>query len=221
MNKIQNLSLASLIIFLAGCAQSGVQTADYQIDPSDFVDQDLVAAIAESELSQSEIDGLLLMREEEKLARDIYTVLGQKWNLPIFANIAESEQTHTDAVAVLLDRYQLSDPVVSDEVGVFSSSVLGQIYDDLLAKGEKSLKDALMVGATVEDLDINDLTKLLSETDNQDIKIVYNNLMKGSRNHLRAFTKQIERAGGTYAPAYISVEAYEAIISAPQERGRL
>ena len=57
--------------------------------------------------------------------------------------------------------------------------------------------DALIVGATVEDLDIKDLIDLLNKTDNPDIILVYNNLNKGSRNHLRAFIAQIESLGAS------------------------
>lgn len=49
------------------------------------------------------------MREEEKLARDVYLTFGEKWGLTLFTNIAKSEQTHTDAVKTLLDRYEIKD----------------------------------------------------------------------------------------------------------------
>lgn len=195
---------------------------EYIIDQSDFLNgTELIDDIPESKLSEEEIAGLILMREEEKLARDVYTNLGEKWGSNIFTNIAESEQTHTDAVKELLDRYGLDDPVRDDSVGVFTSPRLGELYDALIAQGSSSLLDALIVGATVEDLDINDLNELLEETDNSDIIIVYNNLNKGSRNHLRAFVGQIKRLDGAYSPQYISQEEYVQIISSEQERGSI
>lgn len=196
-------------------------TVDYVIDESDFVNaQLLIENISESDLSLYEINGLILMREEEKLARDVYLVLYDKWNLKIFYNIANSEQTHTDSIKFLLDRYEIKDPVVIDDIGVFTSDELSNLYGDLIEKGSQSLLDALIVGATVEDLDINDLDNLLN-TDNEDIKITYKNLQKGSRNHLRAYVRQIIRNGGSYSPVYISQENYESIISSSQERGAI
>ena len=195
---------------------------EYIIDDSDFVDgQDLIENIPSSELTEAEIAGLIQMREEEKLARDVYSFLGQKWNLQILSNIAESEQTHTNSVKVLLDRYVIEDPVKDDTVGVFTSQVMTDLYTNLVKQGEASALGALIVGATIEDLDIYDLTELLLETDNSDIITVYNNLQKGSRNHLRAFISQIDSNGGSYSPQYISEEEFNSIISTEQEKGQV
>lgn len=141
--------------------------------------------------------------------------------LRIFTNIASSEQTHTDSIKTLIDRYGLADPVTDDTVGVFSLAEMQELYDDLVAKGSKSTSDALSVGALIEDLDIYDLDVAMAGTDESDIKTVYANLQKGSRNHMRAFVRNIERQGGAYVPEYISEEDYQSIISSSQERGRI
>lgn len=153
------------------------------------------------------------MREEEKLARDVYQYLYTKWQMPIFNNIAQSEQVHTDAVKNLLERYNINDPVKDDSAGVFTSTEMQDLYNKLTSIGTKSSSDALKVGATIEDLDIKDLTKFLKSTDNEDIKTVYQNLMKGSRNHLRAFDKNIKLNGENYIPQYITIEEYNSIIN--------
>jgi hypothetical protein len=204
--------------------ESGEGEDVYVVDSSDMLGSDVVPQnplVAPAELSQDEIRGLLLMREEEKLARDVYEALGAKWGLAIFSNIAESEQTHTDAVAGLLQLYGLDDPVVTDTRGAFEDQNLQSLYDSLLQKGEASLMDALIVGATVEDLDIHDLERLMEQTSNEDILAVYRNLQKGSRNHLRAYYKQITSRGGEYQPVYISQEMFASIVNSPQEKGRL
>lgn len=170
-------------------------------------------------LSEAEVNGLLLMREEEKLARDVYQTLYDTWNLPIFANIAQSEQTHTEAVRDLLEKYGLTDPATNDTVGSFTNEALQKLYTELVTQGETSEVAALKVGATIEDLDIKDLQDHLSLTDNQDIKLVYENLARGSRNHLRSFTKQLEMRGETYEAQYISEADYQAILNSSQETG--
>ncbi len=174
-----------------------------------------------TELTQEEINGLLLMVEEEKLARDVYLDLYDKWQLPIFKNIAASEQTHTDAVMRLIDAYGVEDSAISSERGIFVNAELGELYANLVTQGSELLLSALIVGATVEDLDIKDLNELLAQTANEDIILVYGNLRKGSRNHMRAFNKQIANNDGSYEAQYISVEELNEIISSENERGPL
>ncbi|MEW6335814.1 MAG: DUF2202 domain-containing protein [Acidobacteriota bacterium] len=176
-------------------------------------------AIPVGTLTQAEQAGLLFTREEEKLARDVYMALFETWQLPVFAQIAASEQRHMDAVKVLLDRYSIPDPVGANGPGVFTDARLAALYTQLVAKGRVSQAEALQVGATIEDLDIADIVKLIEATQLADLDLVYGNLARGSRNHLRAFVGAITAAGGTYTPQYLGAEDYAAIIAAPMERG--
>ena len=152
------------------------------------------------------------MREEEKLARDVYLTLGDEWTFPIFQNTARSEQTHMDSVKTLLGRYGLDDPAANNEVGVFTNPDLQALYDQLVEQGSQSLGDALKVGAAIEEIDILDLEEYLAQTDRADIQRVYENLLRGSRSHLRAFTSTLEaQTGEIYQPQYLTQEEYDAI----------
>jgi len=170
-------------------------------------------------LNADELNSLQLMREEEKLARDVYTTLYAKWKVNVFTNISSSEQQHTDAVLTLINKYNLSDPVVSSVVGVFSDPELQNLYNQLVAQGNLSVLDAYKVGATIEDLDIFDLEEALSKSDNQDIKYTFDLLTMGSRNHMRSFYGQIVGLGGTYSAQFITQAELEAIVSSPREKG--
>ena len=143
------------------------------------------------DLSSQERDALIYMRLEEKLARDVYLTLGKTYKQKMFVNIPESEQRHMDAVKALLDKYKIADPVIDNEIGSFTNAEFKKLYDDLVAKGQTSLKDAMLVGKEIEEMDIKDLNERLEQTDNPDIKSVYENLKRGSENHLRAFTKHL------------------------------
>ncbi len=178
-----------------------------------------VTALPVESLSTAERESLVFMREEEKLARDVYDTLYEKWGLNIFSNIAQSEQTHTEAVRDLLVKYNIADPVTDDTVGVFTNTDLQALYDTLVAQGFESELEALKVGALIEDMDIYDLQKSQSEIDNADIALVYGNLERGSRNHLRAFMSQIESRGGTYEAQYITQEQFDEIKNSETERG--
>lgn len=177
----------------------------------------LIAGIPAADVSEEELAGLLLMREEEKLARDVYAALYEVWNIPIFQSISRSEAQHMESMKLILDRYEIADPVGTDEPGVFEDEVLQGLYDELVEKGSGSLAAALTVGATIEDLDIADLERLIGESDNDDIRVVYQNLMKGSRNHIRSFVSQLERLGEEYAATYVSPEYLERTLSISRE----
>ncbi len=170
-------------------------------------------------ISSAEKAGLLKMREEEKLARDVYKFLGDTWSLRVFNNIVRAEQQHMTIVKVVLDKYKIADPVQDNTPGAFTDPEMNELYTSLIAKGKKSLIDALQVGMTIEDLDIKDLYEELEKTDNTDIKIVYQNLVKGSRNHMRAFMGQLSLNKGTYQAKYLSQKQIDAIVSSPVERG--
>lgn len=141
------------------------------------------------ELSQEERDGLIHMRIEEKLARDVYMVMGDLWNHKVFLNIQQSEQRHMDAMKRLLDKYSVPDPLTTDSVGVFPDPQFQQLYDNYILQGSQSLNEALLVGKAIEELDIADLTFQLTFVDNPDIIRVYQNLKTASENHLAAFLR--------------------------------
>ncbi|MDP5052489.1 MAG: DUF2202 domain-containing protein [Congregibacter sp.] len=181
---------------------------------------DALSELSLGELSDNEREGLLLMREEEKLAGDVYRYLFNLHDLQIFSNIASSEDTHTAAVKQLLDRYLLVDPAQGNADGVFTNIDLQMLYDSLSARGTPSLLDGLYVGVLIEELDIVDLTRLLAELDdNPDITLVYESLQKGSRNHLRAFYRQLLDNDGSYTPEYLSQEEFNEIVNSEVERG--
>jgi len=131
------------------------------------------------------------MREEEKLARDVYLTLGPLWNAPIFSNIAQSESRHMAAVKQLILTYGLTDPVGDNPVGAFTNPVFTQLYGELVAAGSASVADAYQVGVEVEELDIADLIQALSATNKTDVRSVFQNLLNGSYHHLEAFQSHL------------------------------
>lgn len=168
-------------------------------------------------LSDEEKEGLLLMREEEKLAFEVYSVMYKTWNHHVFSNIKETETYHGDLVKGLIQKYNLKDPYIAEE-GKYGNQTLQNQYNFLINKGKKSLTDAFEVGATIEDLDIADLEKFISKTQNAELKEVYETLNLGSRNHLRAFVKQLNRNDKPYSPQYISQNRFETIVSGQHEQ---
>lgn len=157
-------------------------------------------------------DGLTYMREEEKLARDVYLALYEKWGIRTFLNIAKAEQQHMDAVGALLDARNLKDPAKGAPAGVFQNAELAKLYNELVALGSQSAADAFLVGAIIEDLDIYDLNQFLAQTEDEAEIWIYTNLKRGSENHMRSFVRQLERYGKTYEARYISSEELASIL---------
>lgn len=176
------------------------------------------ADIADS-LTQNEKNSLQFMREEEKLAHDVYIVLYERWNLLPFFNIAQSELSHMEAVRTLLYRYNIPDPAEGKASGEFVDQTLQQLYYTLVQKGSISEIEALTVGAMIEEIDIRDLKLQLVDITKTDIVNVYENLLRGSRNHLRSFVKNLSLRGITYVPQYLGVDEYNTIINSGMERG--
>jgi hypothetical protein len=146
-------------------------------------------ASASATLSPAETAALVHMREEEKLARDVYLALAKKWSLPVFGNIARAEQQHMNAVGALLDRYGIADPAAGKKAGQFTNPEFEKLYADLVSTGNRSLAAALGVGVRIEKLDIADLRERLDDTSAADVRLVFTRLERASQNHLRAFSR--------------------------------
>jgi hypothetical protein len=159
-----------------------------------------IGSVSAAGLTPDEIYWLTYIREEEKLARDVYIFLYAKWQSSIFTNISQSEQAHMDAVKTLLDRYRIPDPAKSTAQGVFTNPDLQELYDKLIEQGSASLVEALKVGVVIEETDIDDLTVAIDSTNHKDIKTVYRNLLQGSFNHLDAFCSNPEMKGVSCEP---------------------
>ncbi len=180
-----------------------------------------IKMVEQENLSQLEATSLQFMREEEKLARDVYLSLYDVWGTPIFANIAESEQSHTNAVAKMIAKYSVDDPVKDDSIGVFTDPAFAELYQDLVAYGSESFENALKVGTEIEELDIEDINEQIHIMEHQDIINMYSNLLKGSRNHLRSFYTLVVEGGFEYIPTHISQEEFDAIVNSDYETGNI
>jgi len=163
-----------------------------------------------TQISEAEAATLSFMREEEKMARDVYITL--VWQTPIFANISSAEQRHMDQIKSFLDSYKLPDPAL-EEVGKFTNSDIQSLYDTLVKRGRTSQIEALYVGALIEELDIDDLQNAIAETNNPALERLYANLMSGSYNHLRAFVGQIEYLGYVYEAQHLPQDEVDDILN--------
>jgi hypothetical protein len=172
---------ANMTIVSNTVTQSTLQTQDPTI---------LLASLPIAELTDEQKEGLIFMYQEEKVARDVYTKMYEKWGTKVFLNISKSEQTHMDSVRAILEKYDLEVPVASDTIGVFELADLQNLYNTLITMGNVSSNEAMKVGVLVEETDIADLIERMNDAP-EDIRVVYQSLLNGSYNHLNAFSKQV------------------------------
>lgn len=215
--------LALSLLLIAGCSDESSDPVSLTVPATTASLGDLETALAAtdiSDLSDAEIAGLVYMREEEKLARDVYLTFADDYGVAIFSNIAAAEQKHTDAVLMLLDRYEVTDPVGDNPLGVFQNETLQALYDELIAAGGESLAAAYYVGCAIEEIDILDLVADMAETEAADIQLVYSRLLAGSGNHLRAYVPTWEQeTGEVYVPRYLSAEDFATIMGETNAHG--
>ena len=216
MNTMTRFGLGATITFLlitsVGAIGLAAGNAGYGRHGQEELTRPVVCDCVSS-LSDTEAHDVLFMREEEKVARDVYLAMASLSTNQIFSNISQSEQKHMDALQNVIEKYGLIDPVGNNGVGVFTNSELQGLYDALIVQGSVSVIDALTVGAAIEEIDILDLRECLERTDNIDIQRVYQNLIRGSENHLRAFVNALEVRGLVYEPQYLSIAEYNLIIN--------
>lgn len=161
--------------------------------PQALTEADEVQAVEEETVvapASTTEDLLLYLIEEEKLAHDVYTVLGETWGGNTFTNILASETSHQDQVLNLLNSYGLTDPR-SSEIGVFVNPDLQELYDQLIAQGLTSQTEAYKVGVLIEETDITDLTTAINSTSDATIVATLEKLRSASESHLAAFSKKL------------------------------
>jgi hypothetical protein len=215
--------MVMILLIPTGCSPDATDILNVDSEGNTSIDKEALENTINQgpaqELDEVEKEGILYMREEEKLARDAYSKLYEIWGINNFNNIGASEQTHMDAMESLIERYNLIDPAKGKGIGEFTNPELQQLYDELVEQGSKSEIDALKVGAAVEEIDIIDIEEYVAQTSKQDIVTVYENLLKGSRNHLRSFVSVMEKRGVTYKAQYLTDKQFNDIIAASVERG--
>ncbi len=178
--------------------------------------------LPKEDLSKAERDILLFMVEEEKMAHDLYAAFYQKWSVPVFDRIRQSEQKHIESVSYLLDKYDVDHATL--EPGKFSMEALQILYNTLLERGMLSVTAAYTAAALVEETDLNDLQKAIKDqVDNKDITLVFTHLSEASGRHLKNFVTQLNAAGITYQPTVLNITDYNnwlAISTACDPSGR-
>lgn len=171
-----------------------------------------------ADLTTDEIEFIYAVREDEKIARDLYFSFFRNFGLKTFENIGKAEDNHIKATEKLFDYYEIDYPALSAN-GKFEDASRQKLFDSLLLKGTPEL-EAFKVMALLEESNIVEYGEVLKSIVNPNIKLVIENLAKASANHFKAAIRQITALGGTYAPALMTQEQYRALIAIGFEKGK-
>ena len=147
--------------------------------------------------------------EEERMAHDIYVAAAAKWNLRVFANIAEAEVRHETALTGLAATQSFALPLA--QPGVYAAADLQQMHNQLIVLVNESETGALRAGALVEETDIADLRHLASLATDDATRAVLANLERASLHHLSAFVRNLAARGVTYLPQVLTAEEFSAL----------
>lgn len=164
---------------------------------------------ATSPLSAAQQQGMAFILEEERMAKDLYLEFYKTTRLPVFLDVAGSEEIHIASILTLMERRGLTGP--AEAPGVYADEALQEMYEDLLA-GADGPEAALRAAAHVEEASVHDLSMEIEGTIEPDLISVYGGLMVGSQKHLRTFVRALEELGGEYTPAILSQEEFDRIV---------
>jgi hypothetical protein len=148
----------------------------------------LLADAEQGTLTDAQKQELRAQAEHEKLARDTYVAYFESTGDYRFERIAASEDQHLEAIRMLLDRYDLTDPTAGLDEGEFTSDAVEGTYQEYLAEGD-DLESALEVAQGIEKDDIADLEKATDGLDAPDVEQVYEHQIRASEHHLAAFSR--------------------------------
>lgn len=170
-------------------------------------------------LSTQQKNHIIQLYEEEKLAQNLYVQFYDKHGYKPFSHHSEAEARHMQAVADVLVQYELEVP--ENPEGVFNNKEYQKAYNEWLPKGMADGKDALYIAAYIEEMDILDLMDAIAQiAETDDIKNMYEQLLAGSENHLRAYNKFIfKELGITYQPQLMDKVLFDIIIAGGSGHG--
>ena len=117
-------------------------------------------------------------------------------------------------------KYKNPGPTVNKSVNGLVKQGLVSLFNNMLTQGKLSALEALYVGAAIEEVDMLDLEQAIDSVDNDHIRRMYENLLSGSRNHLRTYIKQIEERGNVYEALFLSQDEIDAVMHPKPVRQR-
>jgi len=216
------LAVVLVLVVMAGvshCDPDTLPPATPTGDPFEDIEPDQVdldrATKTNEPPTADEKASVLYAREQQKLARDLYQVLGAKWSAVILQSTAHAEQKHMDTVKSLIDGLKLTDPA-QPAAGQFTDPMFQKLYGQLLDRGSVSLVEALRAAAYMEEMEIRDTRGFVEDANRLDIIRGLGSITTGEPTHLRVFVAELKKQGVDYQPQLLSQSDYDRIMKPAQ-----
>lgn len=202
MNHLERIKRSvcacGLSLLLAGLAAVNVEAAS---SLKDYSKQGALTPGAKTlALQGDERKQLLRVRDMVKSNLDVYRKLYDKWKIPVFKRIAETQQRHFESVELLIDWYKLGDSVDIAAAGDGPDIDPDFSRYERLVEGELSRTDALFLAAELEEKDVSYMVDAMVSNHHWDILMVYESLMSGSRSNLENLVRELNFLGHVYHP---------------------
>jgi hypothetical protein len=143
---------------------------------------------AQGTLTESQKQTLAQQAEKEKLSHDVYVAYFESTGDYRFERVAASEEQHLQALRMLMNRYDVTDPTEGLDEGEFRSDSVDEAYDAYLGEGD-GLAAALKAAQEIEEEDIAGLDKAAKALEAPDAEQVYEHLTVASQHHLEVFSR--------------------------------
>ncbi len=180
-------SLTVAVALLLSCSK------DDELTPSGTNVNDESNSVFNETLSPREIDDMNYLIENEKLLRDYFNVMYNKYNLSLFQNVAKSEQSHLNFLAVKFLRYDLKNPTEEKPAGEYVNPELQQTYDIMIAKGETNIYAALLAGSSKVKEDVEDIPLMIDQFEgNADIVLIFSNILIESQKNREVLEQELK-----------------------------
>ncbi len=168
-------------------------------------------------LTEEEKSSVQSMMEYEKMVRDVYAIMYEKWQTQAFENLGKKASAAMAAIKLLLDRYNLENPVKdATKVGDFKNVTLQKMLNAMVSKGDKSLKDALEACAEAEEMNMAKIENALKTCDSADLKLVYETLLNETIQMLKSIVYTLSIEGVTYKPKYLPIGNFDKLMGIEQ-----
>lgn len=185
-------AIGTLIMAMAfaGCSKDEVDTPFYSASNGTSKD-----------LSADEKEGLLSLLELQKMQVDVYSVMADRIQQPVFNDLAEQDAKLMELLAVKVDKYGLDNPITGKAAGEFEDEAVQNKYNAFIRTTNFGWNEMIAYATDMEEELIDVIQEQKTKiSGNMDIVQLYEEILQQSVSDLNALNEEWENYSHIYAP---------------------